>query len=124
MKYKNIPSALHNFAHSFVSLVNYVDGVYIRDVLTDELHKVPNHELLIYFPEGRIEPSVELPQSLKKSVQHFSNHYADHLSSQNVEPGSIQECRVLIYGDRLGMHCTILANDDRGKIYDIPVRID
>jgi len=31
MKYKNIYSAIHNFGHSFTSLMNYVDGDYVID---------------------------------------------------------------------------------------------
>ncbi len=29
MKYKNIYSAIQNFGHSFLSLMNYVDGNYV-----------------------------------------------------------------------------------------------
>ena len=33
MKYKHIDSVLRNFGHSFASLMNYVDDVYICDLL-------------------------------------------------------------------------------------------
>lgn len=33
MKYKHIPSAIHNFGHSFTSLMNYVDDGYVIDDL-------------------------------------------------------------------------------------------
>ena len=35
MKYKNIYSAIHNLGQSFLSLMNYVDGVYVIDDLSD-----------------------------------------------------------------------------------------
>jgi len=36
MKYKNIKSAIHNFGHSFVSSMNYVD----HDFVADEIGKI------------------------------------------------------------------------------------
>ncbi|AWY00274.1 hypothetical protein A8139_09885 [Marinomonas primoryensis] len=38
MKYKNIKSAIHNFGHSFVSLMNYVDEDYVIDEI-GKIHK-------------------------------------------------------------------------------------
>lgn len=37
MKYKHIYSAIHNFGHSFTSLMNYVDDDYVIDEL-DKIH--------------------------------------------------------------------------------------
>ena len=53
MKYKNIYSAIHNFGHSFLSLMNYVDGVYIIDDLTDIMKK--GHDIEIDWLNGEFK---------------------------------------------------------------------
>ncbi len=35
MKFKKLPSMSHNFSHSFVSLMNYVDDGYVFEDLFD-----------------------------------------------------------------------------------------
>ncbi len=40
MKYKNIPSMLHNFASSYMSIMNIVEGETIRIVLRDFVKKL------------------------------------------------------------------------------------
>jgi hypothetical protein len=42
MGYKRMKSAVHNLAHSFLSLANYVDGGYVLDELHDELRRHPS----------------------------------------------------------------------------------
>ena len=59
MKYKNIDSMLHNFGHSFVSLNNYVENAYIVDALPELARRSPNHELMIDFETGIVDPSFE-----------------------------------------------------------------
>jgi hypothetical protein len=43
MGYKRIDSAIRNIAHSFVSLMNYVDDAYIIDLLPKLLRETPGH---------------------------------------------------------------------------------
>ena len=43
MKYKHIDAVLHNFGHSFVSLMNYVDDEYILDVLPELARHSPGY---------------------------------------------------------------------------------
>lgn len=59
MKYKNIKSMLHNFGHSFVSLMNYVDGEYAIDLLHAALKALPQSRIEIHFPSQRIEPAAD-----------------------------------------------------------------
>jgi hypothetical protein len=66
MKYKNIKSVLHNFGHSFFSLMNYVEDEYVVDVVAKMIKEIDTHELRIYFPEEKVSPSVNCPEMLKK----------------------------------------------------------
>lgn len=71
MKYKHINAMLHNFGHSFVSSMNYVDDEYIIDVLTELAFQVSGHELEINFSTGHISPFGEYPVRLYKSILPF-----------------------------------------------------
>lgn len=122
VKHKRIKSALRNFAHSFVGLTNYTDDVYVIDVLSEVLADVPGAQLEIHFPEGRISPRGEYPVPLQKSVAHFANRFEQHLASEGVDAGTLRNTRIVVFGDRLGLHFDIRATDDRGADHEIAVR--
>jgi hypothetical protein len=69
MGYKRIGSAIHNFAHSFASLMNYFEGEYIIDILGKVVPRLLEGELRIRFPGGRIEPQREYPKPLREAVR-------------------------------------------------------
>ncbi|MBK6387119.1 MAG: hypothetical protein IPF71_10110 [Rhodoferax sp.] len=50
MKYKHVASALHNFGHSFVSLMNYVEGEYIDDILAKFAREAPRKKYELTSP--------------------------------------------------------------------------
>ena len=59
MKHKSIDSALHNFGHSFATLINYIDGEHICDKLlaaamaaTDRKVRTDISEENRYRPQG------------------------------------------------------------------------
>ncbi len=122
MGYKRIPSAIHNFAHSFVSLMNYVDDQYIIDILPDVLRSIPDHRLKIQFPSGQLVPPGAYPASLLKSVGYYVQGYAGHMKREGVDPTILRETEIVIYGDLYGMHCRAEAEDDRGKHYRVEVQ--
>ena len=118
MSYKRIPSAIHNFAHSFVSLMNYVDDEYIVDVLPGILIAIPDHQLKIQFPDGQLVPTGTYPENLLKSVAYYAQCYKDHMVSEGIDPAKLRKAEFVIYGDLYGMHCRAEAEDDRGKHYE------
>ncbi len=122
MGYKRIGSAIHNLAHSFVSLMNYVDDEYIIDILPEVLHSIPDHQLKIHFPGGELLPSGTYPAKLLKSVDHYTKDYSDHLRREGIDPLIVRETEIVIYVDRYGMRCKARAEDDRGKHYEVSVQ--
>ena len=120
MKYKQIPAAIHNFGHSFVSLMNLVDDEYIIDLLPAVLRGIPDETLAIYFPEGTLKPHGDYPRRLLQSVEYWVASFPDHLRSEGVDPGVLTEvCLVLSMSP--GLRCEARAVDDRGKSYTVAV---
>jgi hypothetical protein len=58
MKYKNINSAIHNFGHSFVSFMNYIDDGFVIDDLR-KIH-IDGKDIEIDWMTGHFSPA-ELP---------------------------------------------------------------
>ena len=121
MKYKNIKSILHNFGHSFVSLMNYVDGEYAIDLLAAALKELPQNRLEIHFPSRCIEPPAGYSPKLRKSVGFWADSLPKHMTSHGTSQDALPEIVLVIFGDVRGMHCRVQATDDRGKKYDVLV---
>ena len=121
MKYKNIKSMLHNFGHSFMSLMNYVDGEYAIDLLAATLKERRQDRLEIHFPSQRIEPLADYSSRLRKSVGYRADALPGHMASHGVSLEALPEIVLVIFRDSTGMHCRVQATDDRGKTYDVRV---
>ncbi len=125
VKYKLIPAAIHDFAHSFFSLMNYVDDEYLIDLMPGLLAQVPGGHVTIAFPSGRIEPAWAYPSVLVKSIGDWADALRDHLKSHRVSLDAIRgELRVAAIRDLRaprGWRCSVEATDDRGRNYSIPV---
>jgi hypothetical protein len=121
MKYKNIPSMLHNFGHSFMSLMNYVDGQYAIDLLRDALQSVPGHRLEIRFPMRAVDLPAGASPKLRKSVALHADFLPKHMAGHGLAAGTVPEIVLVVFGDNRGMHCRVRATDDRGKSYDVLV---
>lgn len=122
MKYKNIKSMLHNFGHSFFSLMNYVDGEYIVDILPDLIRKADGHELHIQFPSGKLVPAIRCPRRLRKSIGYYTDWLPKHVASHELELERISDIRLTVTGTNVGTRYSVQAKDDRGVEYDIPIQ--
>jgi hypothetical protein len=116
MKYKNIHSAIHNFGHSFTSLMNYVDSDYVMDELA-KIHAA-RRDISVDWLTGSFEPKqLETPR-ITKSIEYWRDSLSKHLASQNVEMNRLKEIRFCWpTGGRKYME----AIDDRGENYKIYV---
>jgi len=121
VKYKNIPAALHNHGHSFVSLMNYFESTYVVDVIAELLHQLPQNELRVSFTQGTLLPRVEYPAVLLTSVANYSSRFAAHLASHKIVPTAVVEATLVIRGTAHGISARVQAKDDKGHEYDVPV---
>lgn len=121
MKYKHVPSMLHDFGHSFMSLMNYVDGEHAVDLLQYALKRVPEKRLEIHFPSRRIDPPSEYSAKLCKSVGYWADSLPGRMASHGVSGDAVLDITLVVFMDARGMHCKVQAADDRGKAYDVLV---
>ena len=84
MKYKHIDSVLHNFGHSFVSPMNFVDDVFICDLLDAAARDSGRSEAQINFSgEVADRPEGSAP-ALKTSFEFSKVRLPKLLEGQNV----------------------------------------
>lgn len=116
MKRKTIPSALHNFGHSFLSLMNYVDDVYICDLLPD-LVRSRGGRLDIHFPSGRVEPPGDLPVALVKSIGYWSKDLPKHLDHHGIPTTVLADVVLRLTLTPFGVRREVRATDELGREY-------
>lgn len=117
VKYKNIDSALHNFGHSFVSLMNYVDDEYICDLLSAAARSAPDREVRIDFSASALP--TESPPQLVKSFEYWKAWLPRLLESQNVQPQSVGPVLLRYRLTRMGREVIVEATDDRGQPHKV-----
>ena len=115
MGYKRIPAAIHNFAHSFVSLMNYFNNEYVIDIIGKLVPQLPDGELRIKFPGGHIEPARDYPKPLLVSIAYYEERLSQHLLKENVPPVLVTSVTIVITNTRRGLYYRVEATDNRGK---------
>lgn len=122
MGYKRIESAIHNLAHSFMSLMNYVDDQYVIDMLPKLVRETPGHEIRISLLDAAIHPKREYDPTFLKSVGYYRNRVRSHLESEDVDPDTVSSFEFIIYFDNDGPICVAEATDDRGVLHRTAAR--
>ena len=91
MKYKVLKSVAHNFSHSFVSFMNYVDDGYVIDDLRELVrNNEKNRVSIIWIPDGR-QPD-ELTPRILKSIAFWKVRLSDLVKhSGSVKPETSNE---------------------------------
>lgn len=117
MKYKNIPSAIHNHGHSFLSSMNYVDGVHV----VDEITRIRSHgfDIEINWLSGEWVCGIKPGESILKSIEIWRRGLAKHLESHKVDLACLRVLKQVIpaRGDEY-----MVAVDDRGREYKVIIR--
>lgn len=119
VKYKHIDSALHNFGHSFVSLMNYVDDLYVCDLMQAMAWDLPENELRIDFSVGSSSLPPASPPQLHKSVDYWQAWLPKLLESQKVSPASLGSVVLRYRLTRKGPEVIVEATDDRGAAHKV-----
>ena len=122
MKYKPIDSVLHNFGHSFVSPTNYLDDVYICDLLDAAARDSGRSEVQINF-SGEV---ADLPESsapaLKKSFEFLKAWLPKLLEGQDVELARLSAIVLRYKLTSMGREILIDTLDDRGTHHSVLVK--
>ena len=116
MKYKHIHSAIHNFGHSFTSLMNYVDGGYVIDELAD-MH-AQGLDIEVDWLSGSFKPAAFVSGRIRSSIGYWKDRLPNHLRRHEIEPAALTQL-LFVWPAREGKQ--MLAVDDRGKSYRVYV---
>lgn len=120
-KYKVLKAFAHNFSHSFVSLMNYVDDGYVIDDLRKIVRDCPDHRITVNwlpsaFASQKVTPRIE------KSIQAYQNSIIRQVHQSGARLCSIREFRTDIYLLRNHqMAVDGVLTDNRGRTYTVPV---
>lgn len=123
MKYKHIDGMLHNFGHSFVSLMNYIEGEYIVDVLPKLARHAPGYEIDINFGNGQVSPVGEYPEVLHKSILYWQNWLPHHIANHQLEPNRLSDIHVRYRLVKIGKEIIVSTTDDLGKEHKVFVHV-
>lgn len=115
MKYRILKSIAHNFSHSFVSYVNYVDDGFVIDDLRQLARKANGERISIYWiPDNKIQLS--LPQRVLKSIAYYKDWLPKHFKDSGADLEMVQEFQTDVFlksNKQIAVEARLL--DNRGK---------
>lgn len=115
MKYRLLKSIAHNFTHSFVSYMNYVDDGYVIDDLLQVVRAAKGKRISIqWIPDSPLPPC--LPPRVLKSIAHRKTWLPSHVASSGADVAAIREFRTDIFvkpNHQIAVEAHVV--DDRGK---------
>ena len=117
MKYRILRSVAHNFSHSFVSLMNYVDDGYVIDDLRQLARNANGERVTIHWiPDSA--PSLALPARVLKRIANHKVWLPSHVANSGADIAAIREFRTDIYlKPNKGIAVEAFLVDNRGKEY-------
>ena len=122
MKYKILKSVAHNFSHSFVSYMNYVDNGYIVDDLVNLARNANGERISIHWIPAT-ETQQFLTRRVLKSIAIHREWLPQHVQNSGARIDVIREFRTDIFlkpNNQVAVQAYLL--DDRGKEHVCDVR--
>jgi hypothetical protein len=136
MKYKRIGSAAHNYAHSFVSLLNYGPDNYVMSYLAHAAFTSGEPELRVDLLSGEAGPEALLVEPVRQSVGWYVQRFPEYLESMSVSVDAVRRATLRVRFDlarrsesvrhprsiRYPFEAVVEVEDDRGKVHVGTVR--
>ena len=133
-RYKTIPSALHNFAESFFSAMNYVGGDHLVEHLTRSARGAGTSEVVIDWHRSdvdmvRVEPLSVVTAPVAEAIGQYRAELPELLGRMDSSLRLLHTVRMRLrfdwglprpYGPII---CTMEAEADLGRTYDVDVRV-
>jgi hypothetical protein len=121
MPYRHIGALIHNWSHSFLSLMNYVDDGYAIDDLAEFLKRGSTQEVVIDPLSRALQPATARTPRLMKSLDYWADSLPQLMENHNVLPRELVSFTLRVTRVGGGLRGTAHAVDDRGKEYAKPV---
>lgn len=116
MKYKLIKSMAHNWTHSFMSGMNYVDNDFVFDDMYRLARDRRGEKITVTWIPNRPEELFGLTPRVRESLKHYRNALPEHLVRHQIDPGAISEMRTEVYvAENHRMYVRSYVLDNRGK---------
>jgi hypothetical protein len=117
MKYKVLKSIAHNFSHSFVSYMNYVDDGFVIDDLRQLARKANGERISInWIPDSKQQQA--FPERVIKSISYYKDWLPKYVTDSGATITAIREFRTDIFlrpSKQIAVEAYLI--DDRGKEY-------
>lgn len=122
MKYKHIPSFLHNFTDSFMSLVNYSNGEYAVDGLLAFLRESGSGVMVVRWLPSLEVARDDLPKDIRETLERYAQWLPVLAVSMRVDVSRIADMTTIfsLEGERVKADTT--GVDDRGRFCKAPVK--
>ena len=115
MKYRVLKSIAHNFSHSFVSYMNYVDDGFIIDDLRQLARNANSERISIYWiPDSKVQKP--LPERVLKSIAYYKAWLPKHFKTSGADLEAVREFQTDIFlkpNKQIAVEARLL--DNRGK---------
>ncbi len=131
ISHKPLRSVSHNFGHSFISLINYIEDDYFMGHLLKQARKTNYNKLTVDILNNLAEPAKLLNDPVKSSIEHWNKWFPTLVERSGSTMDFISSATMTIEFDLkqtrayLGNKdylespfiCEIVIVDDRGKEY-------
>jgi len=129
--HKILKSVSHNFGHSFVSLMNYIETDYFLGLLLTEMRKTGLNKLKVDILKNESKPKELLTIKIRKSISYRIKWFPDLVKNSGSSMDFINSAEMTIEFDLTTSRfytqdsrfvenpyiCTIKIIDDNGKEY-------
>jgi hypothetical protein len=129
--HKPLKSVSHNFGHSFISLMNYINNDYFLGHLLKQARQTKLNKLTVDILKNVAEPEGLLTNQIKSSIEHWNKWFPTlvessgstmdfvSLATMTIE-FDLEQTRPYLGNNRFTENpftCEIVITDDRGKEY-------
>ena len=129
--HKPLKSVSHNFGHSFISLMNYINDDYFLGHLLKQVRKTNINKLSVDILKNVAEPTELLTAQIKSSIEHWNKWFPTLVESSGSTMDFVSSATMTIEFDlqqtlphssdteilQSPFACEIIIIDDRGKEY-------
>jgi len=129
--HKTLKSVSHNFGHSFVSFMNYMETDYFLGLLQTEMQKTELNRLEVDILNNESQPKELLTRKIQKSINYWNKWFPELVENSKSSMEFVKSAKMVIEFDltlsRPYPHdnkftenpyiCEITIIDDNGKEY-------
>jgi hypothetical protein len=116
VKYKLIKSMAHNWTHSFMSGMNYVDGDFVFEDIYRLARDRRGGKVTVTWIPDRPEELFGLTPRVRESLKHYRKALPEHLGRHQIDADAISEMRTEVYvAENHRMYVRSYVLDNRGK---------